>query len=125
VSEQHTRFEYMYRDGSNYKQYGLAVFAGAITDAERATIRSALERGEYFLAEQVGLPNLREKWETHFEDDHIWHELVDITVVDGPGKPSVEETIHAFADRFAGIEWDVALASATLQVWVASTPAGH
>lgn len=117
-----SKLEYTYRDGSNYKQHGSVVFAGEITDAERVTIKAALDDENWFLAEQVGLPNLRERWDSHFDDDHIWHELDEIVTVDE--EPTVTETVHEFAARFAGIEWDVEAGQKQLDQWIASTRAG-
>ena len=69
-------FEYLYRDASNWKQHGQAVFTNTaeipLANIE-ARIRASLEGGEWFIAEMVDL-------ETCFignhntEDDHPWYE---------------------------------------------------
>jgi len=78
-------FRYMYRDGSNNKQHGYAVFAnaGKSTLAEiEARIRAALWDGR-FKAEMFDL-------ETCFfsdepaDDDRPWHEFVDAVETDLP-----------------------------------------
>jgi hypothetical protein len=70
-------FEYLYRDASNWKQHGQAVFTNTteipLANIE-ARIHASLEDGEWFIAEMVDL-------ETCFigdhdtEDDHPWHEF--------------------------------------------------
>ena len=99
------------------------VFAGELTDAERALITNALDEGDYFIAEQVGLPNLRERWSSHYDDlDHVWHELTNIETVDD--SPTTGETAAEFAARFAAITWDEKAALARLDAWIANTPPG-
>jgi len=99
-------FKYMYRDLSNNKQHGHAVFAnaGRSTLAEiEARIRAALWDGR-FKAEMVDL-------ETCFfsdeptEDDHPWHEFVEVAETDLPpcdpavcGPRDISEFIRALED---------------------------
>lgn len=69
-------FRYLYRDASNYKQYGEAVFTNrtflAPDEIERR-IRACLDSGNFFIARQV---NLEERFfESLYEDDHPWHEF--------------------------------------------------
>ncbi len=80
-------FKYMYRDASNYKLHGEAIFTNhtllPLEEIEKQ-IRSCLSDGEYFIAGQV---NIEERFfDVLHEDDHPWHEF-----------ESVEETsIKAF-----------------------------
>jgi hypothetical protein len=77
-------FEYLYRDASNYKKYGQAVFTNTggipLADVEMQ-IRATLHDGEWFKAEMVDL-------ETQFigkhdtDDDHPWHEFWQVTETD-------------------------------------------
>ena len=73
-------FEYRYRDASNYKAWGEVLLSGMPRDNEIAALRDCLVSGEYFVAEQVGIPPLYEElWELSggpTEDDHALHELV-------------------------------------------------
>ena len=73
-------FEYLYRDASNYKAWGKILLSGATTDNEITTLRGCLESGEYFVAEQVGIPAVYEElWKLSggpTEDDHALHEFV-------------------------------------------------
>lgn len=76
-------FKYLYRDASNYKLHGEAVFTNhtfiPIDEIEKQ-IRSSLKDGEFFIARQV---NIEERFFDilHDDDDHPWHEfnLVEIT----------------------------------------------
>ncbi len=72
--------EYLYRDASNYKQYGRVVLAGALSIKD---IRHLLIDGEYFIPSQAGLPDLQHKFraqgfEYPTEDDHAWHEVISL-----------------------------------------------
>jgi len=76
-------FKYLYRDASNYKLHGEAVFTNytfvPIDEIEKQ-IRSCLKDGEFFIAQQV---NIEERFfdVLHEEEDHPWHEfnLVEMT----------------------------------------------
>ena len=65
-----TRFEYLYRDGENYKQYGEVVIGGAFTLAE---LQPHLYEGQFFMPSEVGLDDLQEY--PYRNCDHVWHEL--------------------------------------------------
>lgn len=77
-------FEYLYRDASNYKAWGEILLSGAPTEGEIAALRDCLESGEYFVAEQVGIPALYDQLWTlsggPTEDDHALHEFVGVRV---------------------------------------------
>ncbi len=76
-------YKYLYRDASNYKLHGEAVFTNhtfmPIDEIEKQ-IRSCLKDGEFFIARQV---NIEERFFDilHDDDDHPWHEfnLVEMT----------------------------------------------
>jgi hypothetical protein len=92
------RFNYLYRDGGNYKQYGSVVFSNphhrALREVEQS-IRSALIDGEFFNASRWQLPDLREQeWDD--EMDHDWHEFESVEEIEGDGKtyPSIEDLLH-------------------------------
>ena len=75
--------------------------AGQITALERATIMAALEPDVHFIPGQVELANLQERFGDWTDDDHPWHELVDIAVDRSP--VTENGTIHEWAARFAAI----------------------
>jgi len=69
-------FEYLYRDGANYKNWGEVILKPTegldLIDAD-SQIRRALIDGEHFVAEQANIPTLYFlKWDQSI--DHGWHE---------------------------------------------------
>jgi len=96
-----TRFEYMYRDGENYKQYNEVVLEGAFTLDQ---LRPYLYEGQFFLPSEVGLDDLQEYPYRHC--DHIWHEMVSADLTDDA--PTVEVRAEEFVARFeraGGTKW--------------------
>lgn len=77
-------FEYLYRDASNYKTFGEVWLAGSLSEEGRASLVGSLDSGEFFVAEQVGVPPLYEelfsKCGGRTVDDHAWHTFVDFRV---------------------------------------------
>ena len=57
----HLVFEYLYRDAGNYKVFGDIWLTGALSDQERVALVDSLESGEFFVAEQIGVPPLYEE----------------------------------------------------------------
>lgn len=103
-----TAMSYMYRDGSNYKDYTNIVLAGEITDIDRDVIQKSLDGGVYFIPEQVGLPANRLDQYSRDEDDHPYCELDPIygfklTSADPTEEFTMEELVAAFA---AVTVWD-------------------
>ena len=92
------RFNYLYRDAGNYKQYGGVVFTnpnGRPVNEIDQTIRAALIDGEFFDARQWQLPDLRsEEWDD--ELDHEWHEFESVEEINDDGKahPYIEGFLH-------------------------------
>jgi hypothetical protein len=69
-------FDYMYRDGSNYKQGGEVVFSNPdkLTVEEiEGRIKAAIDEETYFIAHQIGVPEVF--FDDLGEDDHSWHEF--------------------------------------------------
>lgn len=78
----HVVLEYLYRDASNYKAYGEALFTGLLRENTASLVKDLLVDGLYFLPGRVGIDTLHD---TLFklsggpiEDDHPWHEFVDL-----------------------------------------------
>lgn len=90
-------FEYLYRDGANYKNWGEAVLpttSGQTLEQLDQQIRKALIDGEFFVAEEVELPTL------YFSTrditvDHWWHEYSGIEWTDRTptARCSIEDVI--------------------------------
>jgi hypothetical protein len=109
-----TAFEYRYRDASNYKASGRILLNGRLSDVGRALIIDSLEDGEFFVAEQVGIPPLYEALyqlsDGPTEDDHGWHEFVAFTEKVPADDEPVWGSANDLALRFAGIKrWNVAM----------------
>lgn len=70
------QLNYLYRDGSNYKNYGNIVFSNPENiplQTINEAILSNLIDGEFFIAADWNLPELFFEYKN--EDDHEWHEF--------------------------------------------------
>ena len=110
-----TIFEYCYRDAGNFKAFGSVELEGALSPSQAEAIQSKLEAGQFFIAEQVGLPPLYEqlyKWSGGpIGTDHCWRECVGFKMAPTAG-PLREQavTVAKFVERFASlVEWDESL----------------
>jgi len=77
VIRNNLKFEYLYRDAGNYKQFGQIVFLNPTNlDPQSATlkIKDKLIDGEFFYPSKVGVPRL-EAYDFDFEIDHEWYEF--------------------------------------------------
>lgn len=71
------RFNYLYRDAGNFKQYGSEEFRNPmnLSLAEIETkLQQSLIDGMYFVAEDVNLPALQ-RYDYDAALDHDWHEF--------------------------------------------------
>jgi hypothetical protein len=71
------KFNYLYRDAANYKKYGSVIFSNPdnieLSEIE-ILIRSKLIDGQWFYADEWGLPELfGETFD--YRVDPIWHEF--------------------------------------------------
>lgn len=106
-----TVMNYMYRDGSNYKDYTSVVLEGEITEEDKKVIQNVLGGGELFIPEQVGLPANRLNQYERCEDDHPYCELdpdegFELTNAEPTVAMTVAELVNAFASVTA---WDESL----------------
>ena len=116
AKERYSVFEYLYRDGGNFKTHGRLLLDGW-NEATEDTIRKCLEWGDQFVAEQIGVPSLCvEHWESVGDGpsdlDHAFHEFVCLRTPEGdePALPvwgSVDELVSRM--RAAARRWDVRL----------------
>jgi hypothetical protein len=76
-SKSYSVFEYLYRDAANYKAWGQLLLTGQFTDEQVSQMLSHFDSGEFFIAEQIGIPTLYEDlWQYSngpTSDDHSWH----------------------------------------------------
>jgi hypothetical protein len=88
-------FDYLYRDAGNYKSWRSLLLEGCATSADIEAVKARLDRGEFFIAEQLGIPAAyaqpEEDRNTPTEDDHVWHEF--------------SELRPALTDEMAGEPW--------------------
>lgn len=99
-----TRFEYMYRDGQNYKQYNEVVIAREFTLDQ---LRPHLYEGEFFVPSEVGLDDLQEY--PYRSCDHVWHGLVSAEPTSGT--PTVDVSAEELVERFreaGAVKWETA-----------------
>jgi hypothetical protein len=116
AKERYSIFEYIYRDGGNFKTAGRLLLTGQDPQAESA-IRACLEWGDQFVAEQIGVPALcEEHWESVSEDpsdlDHAYHEFVRLRPVVAADKTLPEwGSLAMMVSRMqaAAGKWDVRL----------------
>ena len=95
------RFEYLYRDAGNFKNWGEIVFSNPRNinaDLIAAMTEKVLIDGAYFVASKAGVPDLHV--ETYDENlDHGWHELYSFQSTDeapnDPQERNVEEFIES------------------------------
>ncbi len=97
-----TRFEYRYRDGENYKQFGEVVIKGEFTLEQ---LRPHLYEGDFFVPSEIGLEDLQEY--PYQDYDHVWHELDSAEPTED--EPTVELTAEEIVSRFSAagaVGWD-------------------
>jgi len=95
------KFEYLYRDAGNYKQFGCVILKNpSKIDPELATkqIRPYLIDGEFFYPDKIQVPYI-EKYEFDPEMDHNWYEFEKFSLTDE--KPTESINAQSFLDRFA------------------------
>lgn len=107
------RFIYLYRDASNYKQHGEVILSNetqlAVEEIDQQ-IRSHLSDGLFFIARQV---QLEERFFAVVnEDDHPWHEFVQVEATTDPifdPVPEIKRDIAQFLQELEQAhqtDWD-------------------
>lgn len=112
-----TMFQYRYRDAGNFKASGHVVLEGQLTAAEQQRLGARLDRGEFFIAEQVGVPPLYEQlyqWSVGPTiSDHCWHEFAGLAEVESSDVPAGSFRWGKAADflaQFCAVkQWDGSL----------------
>ena len=104
-----TRFRYLYRDAANYKSWGEIIFGGSINDAMAERLMTAFEAGQFFIADQIRVPELFfDTWPDR--DDHCFHEFDSLEVTVAASDDPHGRTIGDFVeetDKAAGAGWRV------------------
>jgi len=84
ASNNNIRFNYLYRDAGNYKEFGEIIFTNQ--DSKRLkeielAIRKNLIEGEFFIPEKWNVPRL--SFENYLPElDHDYHEFESVEVTD-------------------------------------------
>jgi len=110
-----TAFDYMYRDAGNFKAFGTIVLKGYLSTGDQEIVCTSLDGGEFFVAEQVGVPALYDdlyKWSAGpTVSDHCWHTFIGFRELNSaPEKGVVVFDAAAFISRFKSVtEWDGSL----------------
>jgi len=96
---------YLYRDASNYKQHGEVILSNetqrTIEEIDQ-TIRSLLSDGCFFIARQV---QLEERFFAVVnEDDHPWHEFVQVEATTDPTFDPIPEAKRNIAQFLKELE---------------------
>ena len=112
-------FEYLYRDASNYKSWGIALLEGQLSTKEVATMVKHFDSGLYFVAEQIGIPTLYGELlllsgGCSTVDDHSFHEFhgLHIATTDDVNNLPKWGQASELLSRIQGIKyWNAALCS--------------
>lgn len=101
-----TKFDFLYRDASNFKKHNTIICEGQISEEETRDIYDSLDLGEYFIPEQVGIE--AERFGAATEDDHCWCEIGEDAFTSTDEEPtttlSAKKLVEAF--REAKGNWD-------------------
>ena len=91
-------FNYMYRDGANYKKFNSEIFtndANILLSTIEEIITAALIENKWFYADKWNLSDLHlSKWDN--EVDHNWHEYENVSETSNPA--TNEEDIKSFLE---------------------------
>jgi len=103
-----TCFAYLYRDGSNDKQWGSVTFRGAPDASLLQRLSAAFESDGFFIAHQVRLPELFCFPSAPDADDHCFHEMAEVIATANVPDDRFNRTIAEFvaeAERAAKAGW--------------------
>lgn len=111
LSSKNTKFEFLYRDASNYKTWNTEVLRGSIDEESIKFIVSCCV-GDNFIAEQVGLSHTFPGDGSITEDDHAWCEMItdqnDAGFSETDEEPTVDMSVSDLVQKFADAKdnWD-------------------
>lgn len=97
------RLNYLYRDAGNYKTYGSVIFKASNRRSIshlQALMEEALIEREYFVAKDVGVPDLRPAV-LDSSMDHDWHEVESLDECGEPPDDRFGRTIDEFIESMA------------------------
>jgi len=98
------KFEYQYRDGANYKRFSVLIFENPLNRSAvevESKIRSTLIEETWFVADQVGIPELFLFSDAPVtERDHCLHEFVSVDVVVNDSVAQLVGSIETLLEKF-------------------------
>lgn len=99
------RFDYLYRDGSNYKKWADVVFRNPddlSVDSILKSFRESFSEDGLFIAHQVRLPEVFLAAEYPLtEDDHCFHEFAEVEVTSDTANDRYGRSISEFVAEVA------------------------
>ncbi len=102
------RFEYLYRDAGNYKNWGEVVFSNprdVSADIVTAMAEQVLIDRAFFVATKADVPDLH--FADHDEDlDHGWHEAYAFRPTDDPTNDVKDRNIDEFVESLRSASID-------------------
>ncbi len=98
------KFEYLYRDAANYKNWGDVIFnnvSGSDINALESKLRGVLIDGEFFVVKDFDVPDLR--FPEHVDElDHDWHAFHALECTEEPPNDIRNRDILEFVEGVAG-----------------------
>jgi hypothetical protein len=94
------RFEYLYRDAGNFKNWGEVVFSNphdVPADVAASVAEKVLIDRTFFVANKAGVPDLHFA-EYNEELDHGWHEVHAFLPTDEPSNDTRTRNIEEFIE---------------------------
>ena len=103
------KFVYLYRDASNYKAWGEVIFDNTdnlVLYEIEERLRRSLDGGEYFLANQVCIPEVFLFQKDIFtEDDHYYHEFHCVEYTSNQCTDFYGRSIKTFVEQVEHVGW--------------------
>lgn len=94
-----TQFVYLYRDGSNYKQWGSVTFRGGADASLVRRLSAAFDSDGFFIAHQVRLPELFFAGDVSDADDHCFHEMAEVSATEEAPDDAFGRTVAEFVNE--------------------------
>ena len=96
------KFNYLYRDASNYKTFNSIIFPNPqnipLQELEEKIIQNLIDH-QYFIASKINIPEIFLNNEYDFnKDDHGWHEFEDIETTEEEPNDEFERSISDFIE---------------------------
>lgn len=93
-----TLLHYVYCDAGNWKKHHHHIIEGELSQEDIKIIINCLSDGEFFIPDQVGLPD--ERFEMVTEADHPWFTLYESGFEPTSANPDVAVTAAGLVEKF-------------------------